>query len=170
MIRNGRPEVQVFEDHEWLYFRWFSDWCGSEHQNPARISQNHIPIPDQSVNRSGLDGRGWFVLMCEPNEEKQRANRKLCQGILAFKYANLPSPLTFQQSEYTFKCEHDPLEHNYQHCEIRVYRDGARLTGSDWKAVERKLKVVKKYYRQIMADVVERALEAEVGTQSSQIQ
>ena len=40
---------------------------------------------------------------------------------------DVPGPLTTQgQITYRFTVEHDPIEINFGHCELRVYKGGSR--------------------------------------------
>ncbi len=132
--------------------------------NPTGITPNQIPTPDQSVNRSGLGGKCWFVLMPEPKEPVELRNRKLCMGILKLLANPMPTPVKNDKAIYTFVLEHDPLPENYQHCEIRVYKDGVRQTTADRKKLKKLIpKNVKKHYRAKMAEAVSWELLPEVG-------
>ena len=84
-------------------------------------------------------------------------------GIVQREIATLPREFVYQGDVYTFVLEHDPLEHNYQHCEIRIYRNGNRLTKNELK----KAKAAKLYYRHEMASRATLLLLPEVAQTES---
>jgi len=84
-----------------------------------------IRFPDQSVNRSKY-GKGSDVLIPDPDREK--SSRWIHLGVLEFPVKAVPACLTANDHVVCdFRVEHDPVEHNYGHSEIRVYRDGRRV-------------------------------------------
>jgi len=84
-----------------------------------------IRFPDQSVNRSKY-GEASDVLIPEPGREK--SSRWIHLGVLGFPVECVPACLTANdQVVCDFRVEHDPLDHNYPHSEIRVYRDERRV-------------------------------------------
>lgn len=167
MYCRGRPIVPVFEDGERIFFRWYRNDVNDtfiKHDNPTGITPNQVPIPDQSVNRSGLGGRFWFVLMPERDEPHDLRLRKLCMGVLKLTIDCIPNPTNDDGVNYTFLLERDPLRDNYQHCEIRVYKDGLRQTASDRNQLKKLIpKAVKKYYRAKIAEAAQWELLPEVG-------
>ena len=142
MFRKKKPVLNSFAPSEKLFIRVFRDQLDSA----GHILPPQVAIPDQSVNRSGCDGKFWFVLMPEPHLDAQKNARQLCSGVYAIHEKDIPTPLVIDGAEFTFAVVHDPIDRNYQHCEIRVYRDGKHL--SDKKYVKK----VKKYYRTIIAN------------------
>ncbi len=167
MRRHNRDVVPVFEGGEQVFFRWYRNDIKEEFRNednPTGITPNQIPTPDQSVNRSGLEGRCWFVLIPEAEESVERRNRKLCMGILKLAAGRMPTPTTEGNAVYTFVLEHDPLPENYQHCEIRVYKDGVRQTAVDRKKLKKLIpNKVKLHYRAKMAEFAAWELLPEAG-------
>lgn len=156
--RNGRDICDQFQPGEELYLRWFSDWIDER----DALRPAHIAFPDQSVNRSGFGGRCWHVLLPEPAFDKAQTRRRLSQGILKLPASSVPSPITESGQLYSFAVKHDPEEHNFHHCEIRVYRNGQRAR--DNKSTT---KIVKKYYRTKIAEHVKILLRPEVATASA---
>jgi hypothetical protein len=161
MYRRDRPTTNDFHDSECLYFRWFNDWLDGE----KAIRPDNVPIPNQSVNRSRHGGKCWFVLLPEPAIEGdkscgERARRQLLMGIVQIRMNGLLPPTRLDGKRYSFSVEHDPLDHNYQHCEIRVYQEGLRLT--DKKSAG--IKIVKKYYRVKVAKKAVLVLHPEIAT------
>lgn len=169
MFRNGRPVDETISPNEYLYFRWFSDHVGSD----GKLNQGNIHCPDQSVNRSANRGRCWYVLLPEPSDDPGRANRKLCMGVVRILASDVPSSCEHGGWEFSFRVEHDPIEHNYHHCEIRLYRNGDRLTKNEAGQLKKReksaLKVAKKFYRDWIYKLYRKkaigfALKPEVGT------
>lgn len=154
MRRQGRVIVERFTSSEWLYFRWFSDWFETEGQ----LRSSQVPIPDQSVNRRGCGGRCWFVLVPEPACNVERVHRQLGQGIVAIKVSDIPEEFMDGEQRYSFLVQHDPEDHNYQHCEIRVFGQRGRLDKSTIA------KAVKLYYRFEIAKAARLLLRPEVAT------
>lgn len=155
--RNKRAVVNQFEDSERLYFIGFSDWIETD----GRIRSAFVPIPDMSVNRSGLSGRFWFVLLPEPEypeDDFALTKRRLCKGIARIRACELPNHFVEQDKTYSLRVEHDPLDHNYHHSEIRVLQDGVWIRGKDLSTE------VKKHYRSKISDHARVILKPEVST------
>lgn len=165
MRQDDRLADELVDDSETLYFRWFNDWIGSD----QKIEQNHIPMPNQSVNRSGHGGKCWFVLIPDPAEsdegpnENMRRNRRLCQGIVCLVASRIPTGIEINGRKYTFRVEHDPETYNFQHCEIRIYCDGEHILDKR-QLDKRKHTAAKKHYRASMCDCVRIILRPEVST------
>jgi hypothetical protein len=102
--------------------------------------------------------------MPEHDEPHQLRIRKLCMGILKLTADCIPTPTENEGATYAFRLEHDPLRYNYQHCEVRVYKDGLRQTASDRNQLKKLIpKAVKKHYRAKIAESVQWELLPEVG-------
>jgi hypothetical protein len=71
-------------------------------------------------------------------------------------------PMLYEESgvTYVFKVEHDPEDHNYCHCEIRLYKNGHRLTKDELG----KAKALKKHYRDALYKTATLFLRPEVAT------
>ena len=171
MHQRGRPVEKHFEDDELVFFRWFSNHFEGRELRPANMT-----TPDQSMNRSGFRGRCWHALISDPDADEENARRWLCMGVVTaasqvFSVATVQNGVTFE-----FRVEHDLLEHNYCHCELRVHRDGERLPKSqadDLKLAEKKTwKAAQKWFRTEMGKAVRKRkirilLRSEVGTRGS---
>ena len=66
----------------------------------------------------------------------------------------------YDGQRYDFVVQHDPCEHNYQHCEIRVFNQLGHVTKDVNKAV-------KKYYRYKVAEAATLLLRPETATKGS---
>lgn len=150
MKSKGRPTIPVGPD-EFLYFRWFRDHV--EGNNLPRPDQ--ISVPDQSANRSGLGGRCWYVLIPEMGSSVEAATKRLCMGVLQIRDHDLEYQVVVKDSAFHFKASHDPVDCNYFHCELRVFRNGARLSRDDAEQLRREeksdFKEGKKWFRTEMA-------------------
>lgn len=169
MYRRNRVAVNDFRASERLYFRWFSNWLDAS-DSDYEIRPENVPIPNQSVNRSRHGGRCWFVLIreppldsCDEEGERNKARRQLLMGVVRLRRCELPPPTTICGKSYSFAVEHNPSNHNYQHCEIGVYEDGWRLNGPSSSMK----KAVKKYYRVKVAERAVLILHPEIATQDS---
>lgn len=121
MRRCGRPPDPSFSPSELLYMRVRK--CHVEDRRLTDVSA--IRFPDQSVNRS-KHSQASDVLIPEPGSEKSW--QWILLGVLGFPVECVPACL--QGNDHVvcdFRVEHDPLEHNYAHSEIRVYRDEKRV-------------------------------------------
>lgn len=63
--------------------------------------------------------------------------------------------------KHEYWVEHDPLEHNYHHCEIRIYCDSKCLPD------KKSTKFIKKFYRVQIARISTVILAPEVGTRAA---
>ena len=126
MRSNGRKFVDVASD-EFLFFRWFNDHleCNGLPQ-PAQIK-----VPDQSANRSGLGGKCWYVLISDLGVSAENAAKNLCMGVFQILARDIEYKVTIKETEFWFVAEHDPVDCNYFHCELRAFRNGARLSGDE---------------------------------------
>lgn len=141
---------------ESFYWRFYTKELSSE-DGPTDAM---IKPPDQSVNRSGLGGKPWFALMPEPGViDSEAIAKKLNMGILTFQATAVPTPFQSDTSttRFDFVLEHDPLDHNYHHCEIRVYSSGRRFAeATATKSEKTEWKAAKKYYRTCVRESWER--------------
>jgi hypothetical protein len=165
MYRNSRPVDTVFSGGELLYFRLFSDWVEA-----GRFAESQIPCPDQSVNRTQHGARPWYVLIPEPTpnvpespEELNRRRRTIHMGLVRMQAADVPRDYEERGNTYQFVLEHDPLDHNYHHCEIRIYRNGHRLSKNEL----RKATAAKKHYRHEMSLAAKMILSPAIATGKS---
>jgi hypothetical protein len=153
MWQKSRPARPDFADDERLFIRWFSNWM----EEGGRPRPAHLATPDQSSIRSGFGGKFWHVLMPEP-ESKGLPN--LCKGVLEICVRDLPQP----GEGMTVAVVHDPMPHNYGHCEIRAFGGGVRLNK---KSMTAKQKV---YYQTELAKKIQLALIPELLTRDAQRQ
>lgn len=163
MYRRGRPIEPLLPD-EGLFQRWFSDWF----ESPGEIRPAMISIPDQSLNRERFGGRSWHVLLPDPGEDSDRSRRRICQGVIRFQTRHFSMRRSIGGRDFEFRVEHDPLEFNYGHCELRVYQDGTRLDEGNAKALKGAEKSAwteaKKWFR---TEVAKMRGEISVAIQSS---
>lgn len=131
MKRRGRLEDQNFLSAEKLYMRFKSDWLDeNDHILPACIH-----FPDQSVNRDKCS-EAYDVLL--PNNES-RAIDMVFWGVASVTVDDVPksdgtnveSKAKNKAAQLRFTVEHDPLEDNYGHTELRVYKNGSRTRKSN---------------------------------------
>ena len=131
MYRRGRPIDPIFEPAEWLYHR-----CKLEEVDGDRLLPTAISFRNWSVNR-GKYSEPEDVLIPDWKD----------WGIAKFRAEHVPGPMnTAGDTVWEFKIEHDPLEDNYSHSEIRSYKNGAlapKPQPSD---------LIKKAFRQIISD------------------
>lgn len=165
MFQNGRPTLTHLAPNDEFVFRVFSDWLDGNELKRDQIP----PCPDFSVNHIKNDGKWWHVLLPDPApkqpespEEKKRRRRALCTGVVGFR--GIPSRCEFSGIQYRFVVEHDPLEHNYCHCEVRIYENAKRLSRSDIDGLKANGKKIKKHYRNEMFYEAKVILAAEVST------
>ncbi len=112
LLSKGRPVDPVFDPEEYLYRRLRA----LDIDPDGRIEPTSLESPDFSVNRSKY---------CEP--EDVILPHPSC-GIASFTVVDIPESFrSVENIEYRFSIEHDPLEDNYAHSEIRSYKDGQRL-------------------------------------------
>jgi hypothetical protein len=139
MYRNGRPVDPGFLATERLFFRCRLDSLDGS----GRIKPAEIHFPDQSVNREKYSRRTDVLLP----DGSPRSKDWLLHGVAEVEVRDLP-PETRSAGDvaYQFKVEHDPMDDNYAHSELRVYKDKQRET--DKKRINA---VVKKQYRTELA-------------------
>jgi len=91
----------------------------------GRLDASVVRFPDQSVNRQKCS-KPQDVLLPEPRNDKSK--EWIYCGALKFPvHAVLRSIEVGGQVICTFRVRHDPVEYNYAHSEIRVYREGQRI-------------------------------------------
>lgn len=143
MIRADRPVDQPLDRTEAVFLRWYSDWFA----NGGEFLPAAMAMPGQSVNRSGHGGRSWFVLLADPVEKtalapaehQQKARRQLCMGIISMESSILPLQTgEIDGKHFTFRIDHVPEDHNYQHCQIEMV-DGDSIVTDDkqWRKVRK---------------------------------
>lgn len=121
LLWRGRLIDPDFRPDEFLYMRW-----GNRHVKDGRLDASVIRFPDQSVNRQ-KHSKPQDVLLREPCNENSK--EWIYWGVFKFPvHAVLPSIEEDGEVICTFCVEHDPIDYNYAHCEIRAYRQGQRVT------------------------------------------
>jgi len=134
MLRNGRGVDNDFRAHHWLYRRCVKEDVQGDQLLPARISYD-----DASVNWSKYSWP-WDVIFDHPG-----------QGVARWVVDDLPHDLPENPPPKTnvemhdFRPKHVPLDENYSHSEIQVYRSGQPLQRLSSN-------LVKKEYRTIMGE------------------
>lgn len=109
MYRNGREIDPVFDPEELVYHR-----CILSDLVDGKFSSVSIKFPDWSVNRGKY---------CRPSDVLLPS--WLDFGVAEFKVKDVPSDMKSSgDTNFNFKIEHDPLEENYSHSELRVYKNG----------------------------------------------
>ncbi len=112
LLRKGRPVDPEFDRQEPLYRRLRLVDVDPE----GRVEPTSLESPDFSVNRGKYSVPG-DVLVFHPR----------C-GIAAFVAGDVPERLLSGNAvEFEFHVEHDSLDDNYAHSEVRTYRDQTRL-------------------------------------------
>lgn len=106
MLRNGRPEDQVFAPEEILFRRYIKD-----HWVENLIVPAHFSFPRPSVNRQKYS---------EPEDAISAADGSLDgYGVLEFEVRGIPAQLADGQGTmYRFFASHVPNEENFSHSEI----------------------------------------------------
>ncbi len=131
MYRAGRPVDPDFADDELLYNR-----CRAVHVAEQRLLPEGIKFPDWSVNRSKYS---------EPDDVLLPSYSDW--GIVEFKVDSVPKKLISPgEVVFEFKVEHDPVEDNYSHSEVRTYKGGVHNKKIDPNTA------VKKQFRQMLSD------------------
>jgi hypothetical protein len=122
MHKGGRPADHEFSHDEVLYMR-----CEKAHVEKGRLKTiAGIKFPDQSLNRSRYS-KPFDVLLPDPAFE--RSTKWLFLGILRFAVAAVPRSIERDGNTICeFRIEHDPQERNYSHTELRVYKNGSRIS------------------------------------------
>ena len=134
MLQSGRGVDNNFRRTDWLYRRCVKEDIEGDRFIPARISYD-----DTSVNWSKYS-RPWDVIFDYP-----------AQGVARWIVSDLPTDLPENPPPKTtvemhdFRPLHAPLEHNYSHTEIQVYRSGQPLQRLSSN-------LVKKQFRTIMGE------------------
>jgi hypothetical protein len=130
LIRNGREVDPVFLPDELLYYRIVR-------LEGNRVNPIDIPFTDDiaggkikcalSVNR-GKYSQPHHVLY-------SKYPKHINDGVVKFSVRDIPEAIEHVE-EHTilnFRVEHDPLEDNYSHSQIRAFRDGVRVKPiSEW--------------------------------------
>lgn len=115
MMAKDRPEDQHFADDELLYRRFRpEDFEGGE------VAPEAFELPDMSVNREKYGPPEWLLL------EEEYAD----WGVASFRVRDIPRdrPMLHEGVvAYVLSPRHGPLEYNYPHSEVRVYRNGIHL-------------------------------------------
>lgn len=111
--------IPAFKPEELLYYRTDPLFI----QPDGTIDAVHIDFrfPDLSVNRSAFS-EPWYVLY--PRSDWGG------MAVVKCSHRDVPSSVQGEGSGapvHTVKTEHDPLEDNYGHCEIRIYKGPKRL-------------------------------------------
>lgn len=114
MYQRDRPIDPFFEPDEQLYLRVQPDQID---KTVERALCTAFRFPVQSVNRGKYSDSPTWVLY--PNF--------FDWGIAAFEVQQIPTPVVSEGGvAYDFLVEHDPLEDNYPHSEVRAYRGKKR--------------------------------------------
>lgn len=122
MLRRGRPVDPSFSLREKLYFRCKCDAV----MDGGRIKPKQVPFPDQSVNRQRYSKARDVLLPLSTGAEHSR--KWLFWGVAMIRVRDVPgAALDGSQVEHVFRVEHDPLDENYGHSEIRVYKQGVHM-------------------------------------------
>lgn len=131
MWRSDRPVDPDFDESEQLYNR-----CLAEHVENERLLPTAIKFPDWSVNRAKYSEPDDVLIPSYQN-----------WAIAAFAVGDVPKSLTSSGNvKYDFKVEHDPLDDNYSHSEVRTYKDNRHDKKIDVN------KLIKKQFRQILSE------------------
>ena len=120
MFRRGRPTDAYLQPSEFLFFRCVHDNVDKNGQ----VSPAGIRFPNQSVNRSKYSAPADVLV---PDQTERSAEWLYC-GVAQFLVNHLPGPMHTDERSYKFTAEHDPLEDNYGHTELRVYKDDVRVS------------------------------------------
>lgn len=148
MLRMDRPPDPLFFPEELLYLRCTLEGAETLSADDGslrrRVRPAYIHFPDQSVNRQKYS-RPWHVLLPGASEDSRDW---ILWGVACVPVAALPPPQeTAGKVLYEFTVEHDPLDDNFGHAELRVYKNRQRET--DKKKINAK---VKKTYRQLLSE------------------
>jgi hypothetical protein len=128
MYSHGRFADAGFSPFEILYFRFTAR--NLDDAGGFRLAA--IRFPDQSVNRQKY-GKPFDVLVPQPRKLDRggRSKEWLYCGVAAFPVGCVPDYLEDGKGQVIcdFRVEHDPLDYNYAHAEIRAFVEGKRLSG-----------------------------------------
>ena len=58
-------------------------------------------------------------------------------GVFQILARDIEYKVTVRETEFWFVAEHDPVDFNYFHCELRAFRNGVRLSGDQAKQLPR---------------------------------
>lgn len=131
MFRRGRPADENFGREEKLYYR-----CQAQHVDGQRLLPQAIRFPNFSVNRSKYS---------EPEDVLIPSYQDW--GISMFSVGDIPEPeSTDENTHYSWRVTHDPLEDNYAHSEVRTFKNNIY---TDKLQVP---KTIKKKFRQILSE------------------
>ena len=126
MYSRGRSADAEFSPSEILYFRF----TARNLDDTGGLRLAAIRFPTQSVNRQKYS-KPFDVLAPEPRklDGVGRSKEWLYYGVAAFPAGCVPAFLEDSGSQVIcdFRVEHDPLEYNYAHAEIRAFVEGKRL-------------------------------------------
>ena len=131
LLQGDREVDNHFSPEESLYIRCFSDHVTEN----GRVLALGFRFPNFSCNRERY---GELADVLYPVY--------LDWGVATYQVRQVPSPLLSGDQKRTFdiKVEHDPLEHNYPHCEIRAFEERSKTDSVP--------KAVKKRFRQEMSE------------------
>ena len=126
MYSRGRTADAEFNPTELLFFRFAAE--NMDDTGEFRLAA--IRFPDQSVNREKYS-RPLDVLIPDPRrvDTAGRSRKWLCCGVAAFPVGCVPTRLENERSEENcdVRVEHDPIEYDYAHSEIRAFLNNKRL-------------------------------------------
>lgn len=120
MRTNGRPLDPYFHPDERL-FRRVPIWMWDD---PAdRPGPEAVELPDMSVGRSRYGHAEWVRFDVLNNHFFAE------WGVLAVRVGDIP-PKFWQLGvyQYTFHPSHEPLEKDYPHTEVRVYKNDTHIS------------------------------------------
>lgn len=148
MYSRGRSADSEFSPSEILCFRL----TAKNLDDAGGLRLAAIRFPDQSVNRQKY-GKPFDVLVPQPRKLDRvgRSKEWLYYGVAAFPVGCVPAYLKDRRDRVIcdFRVEHDPLDYNYAHTEIRAFVEGRRL--SEKKGVSRSDR--KKFRMRILGQV-----------------
>ena len=124
LLRQGRAPDPDFLPSERLFRRAPPDALAEN-----RPLETAITFPDFSVNREKYSLPG-DLLVDHPGF-----------SILAFEVRDIPPKLGADAREFTFRVEHEPMEENYAHSEVRTYCDGERARKKPPKTIRAKFRL-----------------------------
>ena len=132
LIQGNREIDDYFSPEEKLYIRCLSDHVTKN----GRVLDQGFRFPNFSCNREKY-GELEDVLFPV----------YLDWGVATYQFRQVPSTLLSGDQKRTFdiRVKHDPLEHNYPHCEVRAFEDRVKLDNVP--------KAVKKQFRQKMSEM-----------------
>jgi len=123
MYRRGRAPDQSFGPTEELYVRCTADECQSL-GDKATIKPAALRVASQSFNRQRYS-KIRDVLLPSPDIPKSRS--WILAGVAVCAVKSVPAQvLDGTGAVCRFQVEHDPLDDNYSHTELRAYVNGER--------------------------------------------